>query len=117
MTGLKYKLSHKRADKEKWNSTTKTQRKHLINFLKEIIEGLEKEPIIFEFDYKEKTYSVEAAPVAQTCFDDGCMQFEITLDEDYVGIIQRQKNGWKMEQLKDMRLVNAIGKEILQWYK
>lgn len=117
MTGLKYKLSHKRADKEKWNSTTNTQRKHLINFLKEIIEGLEKEPIIFEFDYKEKTYSVEAAPVAQTCFDDGCMQFEITLDEDYVGIIQRQKNGWKMEQLKDMRLVNAIGKEILQWYK
>jgi hypothetical protein len=116
LTGLKYKLSHKRAEKEKWSATTKTQRKHLIDFLKEIIEGLEKDPIIFEFDYKEKTYRVEAAPVAQTCFEDGCIQFEITLDDEHIGIIQRQKNGWKMEQLSDKGLVNAIGKEILQWY-
>jgi hypothetical protein len=117
LTGLKYKLSHKRADKEKWSSTTKTQRKHLITFLKEIIEGLEKDPILFEFDYKEKTYRVEATPIAQTCFEDGCVQFEIILDDESIGIIQRQKNGWKMEQLKDKGLVNAIGKEILEWYK
>src|SRR5688572_32550427 len=100
MTGLKYKLSHKRAEKGKWSATTKTQRKHLVTFLKEIIEGIEKDPIIFEFDYKDTTYRVEAAPVAQTCLDDGCRQFEITLDEEYVGIIQRMKNDWKMEQLK-----------------
>jgi hypothetical protein len=117
LTGLKYKLSHKRADKEKWSATTKTQRKHLISFLKEIIEGLEKDPILFEFDYKEKTYRVEATPIAQSCFEDGCVQFEIILDDESIGIIQRQKNGWKMEQLKDKGLVNAIGKEILEWYK
>ncbi|HZI24534.1 MAG TPA: hypothetical protein VFD46_05630 [Chryseolinea sp.] len=117
LTGLKYKLSHKRAEKGKWSATTKTQRKHLINFLKEIIEGLQKDPVIFEFEYKEKNYRVEAAPIAQTCTEDGCIQYEITLDEEHVGIIQRQKNGWKMEQLKDKGLVNAIGKEILSWYK
>ena len=71
--------------------------------LKEIIDGLEKDPIVFEFDYKGTTYRVEATPVAQTCLDDGCKQFEIRLYEDYIGIIQRMKNGWKMEQLKDKR--------------
>jgi hypothetical protein len=30
MTGLKYKLAHKRAEKEKWNATDNTQRKRLI---------------------------------------------------------------------------------------
>ncbi|WP_276374537.1 hypothetical protein [Chryseolinea sp. H1M3-3] len=117
MTGLKYKLSHKRATKEKWSSTTKTQRKHLINFLKEIIDGLEKDPMVSEFEFKEKTYRLEASPIAQTCFEEGCMQFEVSLDGEHIGIIQRLKNSWKLEKLKDKKLVNAIGKEILQWYK
>ncbi len=44
LTGLKYKLAHKRADKDKWNISDKTQRKHLIQFLKDMIEKLEKAP-------------------------------------------------------------------------
>lgn len=44
MTGLKFKLAHKRADKDKWNVSDKTQRKRLINFLKDIIVQLEKAP-------------------------------------------------------------------------
>jgi hypothetical protein len=44
MTGLKYKLAHKRADKEKWSVTEGTQRKHLIKFLQEVITQLEQAP-------------------------------------------------------------------------
>lgn len=45
MNGLKFKLAHKRSDKNKWNSSDQAQRKHLIKILKGFIEELEKEPI------------------------------------------------------------------------
>jgi hypothetical protein len=48
LTGLKYKLAHKRADKEKWSISAATQRKHLVKFLKELVSHLEKEPEAFE---------------------------------------------------------------------
>lgn len=44
MTGLKYKLAHRRTDKDKWSVSEKTQRKHLIKILQELIGQLEKEP-------------------------------------------------------------------------
>src|SRR3954464_8581471 len=44
MVGLKLKLAHKRADKEKWNITEPTKRKHLIQMLKDFIEELEADP-------------------------------------------------------------------------
>jgi len=44
LTGLKYKLAHKRAEKDKWNISDKAQRKHLIKFLKDMIDQLEKAP-------------------------------------------------------------------------
>jgi hypothetical protein len=44
MSGLKYKLAHKRADHEAWNISQGTQRKHLIAILQEFIAELEKEP-------------------------------------------------------------------------
>lgn len=116
MTGLKFKLSHKRAEKGKWSSTTKTQRKHLVNFLKEIITSLETDPVVFEFDHQGTTYRVEAMPVQQTCVDGQCVQYEIILDDQYIGIIQKMKNNWKMEQLEDKGLVNAIGKALLDAY-
>jgi hypothetical protein len=42
LTGLKYKLAHKRYDKEKWNISEAAQKKRLIQQLKSIIAGLEK---------------------------------------------------------------------------
>src|SRR5215208_2970360 len=45
MTGLKYKLAHKRAEKEKWNSTDNTQRKRLIQVLQELIVQLKREMV------------------------------------------------------------------------
>jgi hypothetical protein len=44
MTGLKFKLAHRRADSGKWSATPGTQRKRMIEFLREMIEQLETEP-------------------------------------------------------------------------
>jgi hypothetical protein len=43
MTGLKYKLAHKRAEKENWSATDKAQRKRLIQILEEMIAKLKKD--------------------------------------------------------------------------
>jgi hypothetical protein len=40
MTGLKYKLAHRRAEKDKWNATDNAQRKRLIQILQELIDQL-----------------------------------------------------------------------------
>ena len=112
MSGLKFKLAHRRADKEKWSTTTKTQRKRLINLLQTFIEQLEKEPIPIEFEYKEKLYKGEAMPISQTCKEDVCYEFEILLNEENFGIIHATEKSWKMKNIKDQKLVNAIGEEM-----
>lgn len=45
MNGYKFKLAHKRSEKEKWSISDKTQRNHLIKILKDFIQELEQEPI------------------------------------------------------------------------
>jgi hypothetical protein len=40
MTGIKYKLAHKRAEKEKWSADDSAQRKQLIHILQEMIGEL-----------------------------------------------------------------------------
>jgi hypothetical protein len=42
LTGLKFKIAHKRAGSEKWSATPRTQRKRMIMFLKSVIADLEK---------------------------------------------------------------------------
>jgi hypothetical protein len=46
MTGLKYKLAHKRIGKEKWSSTDDAQRKRLIQILQEFIDQLKIEEMV-----------------------------------------------------------------------
>ena len=43
LTGLKFKVAHKRADSEKWSATPKTQRKRMVKFLQDMIEQLEQQ--------------------------------------------------------------------------
>lgn len=43
MVGMKYKLSHRRADKPGWSASEKAQRRRLIQILKETIAQLEQE--------------------------------------------------------------------------
>ena len=41
LSGLKYKIAHKRAGSEKWSASPAAQRKRLIKFLREVIDDLE----------------------------------------------------------------------------
>jgi hypothetical protein len=43
LTGLKFKIAHKRAGAEKWSTTPQGQRKRMIAFLKEVIADLEQQ--------------------------------------------------------------------------
>ncbi|MGE7777655.1 hypothetical protein ACQKLP_23255 [Chitinophaga sp. NPDC101104] len=117
MTGLKYKLAHKRADRNKWSATAKTQRKRLVKMLQEIIAQLEKEPVPLEFEYDGKTYKGEAFPISPTCHDGVCDQLEITLNDENLGIIRCMKSGWKLDGVKDQGLIDAIGEEIFLWFE
>lgn len=42
MSGLKFKIAHKRAESEKWSAGDRAQRSRLIKFLQELIEELER---------------------------------------------------------------------------
>jgi hypothetical protein len=48
MTGLKYKLAHKRAEKDKWSMTDSAQRERLIQILQELIAQLKNEDLMIE---------------------------------------------------------------------
>ena len=117
LSGLKYKLAHKRAGKDKWSSTAKTQRKRLIKLLQEMIAQLEKEPVPLQLEYDGKTYKGEAIPIMETCKDGVCYELDISLNDQHLGIIHSMKRGWKMDEVKDQKLVNAIGDEIMLWYE
>jgi hypothetical protein len=43
LTGLKFKIAHRRAGSEKWSATPKTQRKRMITFQQSVITDLEKQ--------------------------------------------------------------------------
>jgi hypothetical protein len=116
MTGLKFKLAHKRADKGKWNISGPTQRKHLIKFLKDIIDQLEKEPIPIHFEYNGITYKGEGVPISQTCAKGICYEVDITLNDENLGILRYAKSGWKMDLVEDKKLVKAIGAVVMEYF-
>lgn len=41
LTGMKFKVAHKRADSEKWSASERAQRKRMIKFLQDTIRALE----------------------------------------------------------------------------
>jgi hypothetical protein len=45
LTGLKFKIAHKRAGSDEWSATPRTQRKRMITFLQEVIADLEKQNV------------------------------------------------------------------------
>jgi len=112
MSGLKFKLAHKRYDKAKWSTTEATQRKRLVKLLKEMISQLEAEPIAIEFEYKGDKYKGEAFPLAIICNEDGCNEYDVTLNASHLGVIHATDKGWKMKNVKDQKLVDAIGEQI-----
>src|ERR671937_1927639 len=43
LTGLKFKIAHRRAGSDKWSATPRTQRKRMIMFLRSVLADLEKQ--------------------------------------------------------------------------
>src|SRR4030095_3176279 len=117
LMGLKYKVAHKRADNNKWSATAPTQRSHLIQFLKEWVRQLEKEVIPLELEYNGEIYKGEGVPIPETCQDGVCFQLDVTLNDENLGIIRTGKTGWKMDNIKDQKFIDAIGQEIMLYYE
>jgi hypothetical protein len=117
LSGLKYKLAHKRAGKGSWSASSATQRKHLVKFLKDMITQLEKSPVPIQFEYKGEKFKGEGVPVMETCHEGACSALEVSLNGEHVGIIQRGKTGWKMNEVKDQHFIDAIGQVIQLWYE
>ena len=118
LKGLKFKVAHKRADNNKWNAKTPTQRSHLIKFLKDWVKQLEEEVITLdEFEYSGKVFKGEAIPIPETELNGKYTQFDISLNDESLGIIRAGKSGWKMDQVKDQKFIDAIGEKILGVYK
>lgn len=111
MRGLKFKLAHKRADKNKWSLSGATQRQHLIKFLKDIIHQLEKEPIPLKFRYKGQQFNGEGVPETGTCHAGVCYEADVMLNDESMGIIRCSKSGWKMEGV-EQGLVDVIGTQV-----
>jgi hypothetical protein len=59
LTGLKFKIAHKRAGSEKWNATLRTQRKRMIKFLESVIADLERSGASDVIEARERPTSAE----------------------------------------------------------
>jgi hypothetical protein len=117
LSGLKFKIAHKRAGKGSWSASSDTQRKHLIKFLKDMIKQLEKTPVPIQLEYKGEKFKGQGIPVMETCENGVCSALEISLNGEHIGIITRLKSGWKMNEVKDQDFIDAIGEVIQQWYE
>jgi len=124
MAGLKFKLAHKRAAKDTWSVSNEKQRKELIDILKSLIADLEREPeqmapVDFAFEHGDKTYKGSGLPILTSCEDGVCQRFDVTLNDNHVGILRHDsaKDKWKMTELRSQSLVNALGREVEDWYE
>lgn len=117
LSGLKYKIAHKRAAKGSWSASVPTQHKTLLKFLKEMVAQLEKKPVPLKFTFRDVEYKGEGVPVPGTCNNGVCYDLEINLNGRHVGILHRLKNNWKIEGVEDEKFVNAIGDVVSLWYE
>jgi hypothetical protein len=49
--------------------------------------------------------------------DGVCFSLEINLNGEHVGIINRLKSSWKMNEVKDQKFIDAIGQVIQLWHE
>jgi hypothetical protein len=64
MTGLKFKIAHKRSDTDKWSAGERGQRTRLIRFLRELIDELQRQNSE-EKDAEEKVTRIDNHRVAK----------------------------------------------------
>ena len=64
-----------------------------------------------------KQYQGKAVPLSSTCHDGVCFELDVELNNKHLGIIHGDEKGWRMNEVNDQQLVDAIGEEILLWYE
>ena len=74
-------------------------------------------PIPLEIDYNGLTYKGKGYPLLESCVDGVCFDLRIVLNDIDLGFIYRTREGWRMNDIKDKGLVDAIGEEIKLWYE
>jgi hypothetical protein len=121
MTGLKFKLAHKSANKDTWSLSDNAQRKQLIKILKDFVEELEKEPektvpVLLDSEYRNKRYKGVGIPVMSSCENGICQQVDITLNKKHVGVLKHTKSGWRIPEVPQ-GLTTAIYKEVAKNYE
>ena len=121
MTGLKFKLAHKRADKNNWNASTGAQKKNLVKILQALIKDLQHEPeqvspIALNFEYQGKHYVGNGVPVLTSCEGGVCHELDLTLNGKHLGIIRYVGDKWKISEVKSQAFANAIGEQISAQY-
>jgi hypothetical protein len=121
MVGIKFKLAHKRAANKKWSASDATQRKHLIQLLKDMIKEFESEPektvpIPLNFVYKNKQYEGIGIPVMSSCVNGVCQYVDITLNNKHIGVIRCTPKGWRITGVPQ-GFVNVIGDAVFHAYE
>ena len=91
MVGVRFKLAHRRAGKDKWSITDPVKRKNLVKILKDMIAETEKEPekaltVLLEFEYKGKEYKGMGVPVISSCERGVCQQLDIMLSNTSIPV-------------------------------
>jgi hypothetical protein len=109
LSGLKFKVAHKRAAKGSWSASLSAQRKSVVKLFKEMIRQLGKEPIPLAFEYKDVKYKGEAMPIDASYFEGLHYDFDVSLNGTHAGMLHRLKNSWKMEGVEDEGLIKMIG--------
>ncbi|HMJ70818.1 MAG TPA: hypothetical protein VK508_18075 [Cyclobacteriaceae bacterium] len=121
MVGLKFKVAHRRAGKDKWSASDNARKKTLVRILKDMIAEIEREPqkaisIPLEFEHKGKGYKGMGVPVMSSCEGGVCKQLDVTLNNKHLGVIKCTKKGWKLTDVPQ-GLANAIGNEVFLYYE
>lgn len=121
MTGLKFKLAHKRSTKNTWSVSDEKQRKDLIKILKGFVQELEDEPaksvtVPLHFDYKGKKYDGVGIPMMSGCNNGICDRLDVTLNRKHLGTIRCTKNGWRLTDAPQ-GLANVIGEQVFAWFE
>lgn len=120
MTGVKFKLAHKRAGRETWNVSNSAQRKQLVKILKDFIEELEEKPemtnpVPLDFEYRNKKFKGVGIPVMSSCENGICQRVDITLNKKHVGVLKHSKSGWRITGVPQ-GLTSAIRKQVEKNY-
>jgi hypothetical protein len=116
MTGIKYKLAHRRAKDGSWSASAATQRKGLIGLLRQWIRQLEKEAWAFKLDWKDQAYKGEFIPLPESSIDGMPRMLDVMLNGNHIGVLRWLKSGWKIDEEKDRKLVKALGALVEEHY-